>query len=74
VGVPGWNVPGDVVPDFLDPAVLDDPFEAYAELHERCPVFEMPQTGLSLVTRYWRITERSLEIVWTEGNPAVAGR
>ena len=22
----------------------------------------------------WRITERSLEILWTEGNPAVAGR
>jgi len=36
----------------LDPAVLDDPFEAYAGLHERCPVFEMPQTGLFLVTRY----------------------
>jgi len=52
VGLRGWNVPGDVVPDFLDPAVLDDPFEAYAELHERCPVFEMPQTGLFLVTRY----------------------
>ena len=52
MSLPGGHVPGAVVPNFLDPAVLDDPFEAYTELHERCPVFEMPQTGLFLVTRY----------------------
>ena len=31
--MPGGHVPGAVVPNFLDPAVLDDPFEAYTELH-----------------------------------------
>lgn len=37
---------------FLDPAVQDDPFEVYADMHERCPVHRLPETGLVMVTRY----------------------
>ena len=27
----------------LDPLIQDDPWDFYAELHERCPVFPMPE-------------------------------
>lgn len=37
---------------FLDPAVQDDPFEVYARMHDECPVYRMPETGLYMVTRY----------------------
>ena len=37
---------------FMDPAIQDDPFETYAEMHERCPVYRMPETGLVMVTKY----------------------
>jgi len=36
----------------LDPAVQDAPWDFYAELHERCPVFPMPELGAVMVTRY----------------------
>jgi cytochrome P450 len=36
----------------LDPVIQDDPWEFYADLHERCPVFPMPQIGAVMVTRY----------------------
>ena len=36
----------------LDPAVQDEPWEFYRELHERCPVFPMPEIGAVMVTRY----------------------
>lgn len=37
---------------FLDPAVLDDPFEFYASLQAKAPVYKVPETGMYLVTRY----------------------
>ncbi|MFT5269759.1 MAG: cytochrome P450 [Acidimicrobiales bacterium] len=37
---------------FMDPAVQDDPFATYAEMHERCPVYRLPETGLVMVTKY----------------------
>jgi cytochrome P450 len=37
---------------FLDPAVQDDPFEVYARMHDECPVYRMPETGLYMVSRY----------------------
>jgi len=36
----------------LDPAVQDEPWDFYAELRERCPVFPMPEIGAVVVTRY----------------------
>ena len=27
---------------FLDPVVQDDPFDVYAEMHEKCPVYRLP--------------------------------
>ncbi len=37
---------------FLDPAVLDDPFPAYAELHARCPVHHDPSSDQYVVVGY----------------------
>jgi cytochrome P450 len=42
---------------FLDPAVQDDPFETYAELHEKCPVYKVPENGLYMVTKYEDVRE-----------------
>ncbi len=36
----------------LDPAIQDDPWDFYQELHEHCPVFPMPAIGAVMVTRY----------------------
>jgi cytochrome P450 len=36
----------------LDPAIQDDPWDFYQELHERCPVFPMPEIGAVMVSRY----------------------
>jgi cytochrome P450 len=36
----------------LDPKIQDDPWEFYQELHERCPVFPMPEIGAVMVSRY----------------------
>ena len=36
----------------LDPAIQDDPWDFYTELHEQCPVFPMPEIGAVMVTRY----------------------
>ncbi len=36
----------------LDPAVQDSPWDFYAELHEKCPVFPIPEMGAVMVTRY----------------------
>ncbi len=36
----------------LDPAIQDDPWDFYQELHEQCPVFPMPEIGAVMVTRY----------------------
>jgi cytochrome P450 len=40
------------IPSFLDPAVQDDPFDAYALMREHCPVHRLPENGLHMVTRY----------------------
>jgi len=37
---------------FMDPAIQDDPFATYAEMHEKCPVYRLPETGLVMVTKY----------------------
>lgn len=36
----------------LDPAVQADPFEFYHKLHNECPVYRMPETGMYVVTRF----------------------
>lgn len=36
----------------LDPAVQDSPWDFYAELHEQCPVFPIPELGAVMVTKY----------------------
>ena len=46
------DTPPELQASFMDPAVQDDPFEVYAEMHERCPVHRLPETGLVMVTKY----------------------
>ena len=36
----------------LDPLVNSEPWEMYAEIHKECPVYQMPETGAFLVTKY----------------------
>ena len=36
----------------LDPAIQDDPWDFYRDLHEQCPVFPMPEIGAVMVSRY----------------------
>ena len=36
----------------LDPAVQADPFPFYRKLHQECPVYRMPETGMYVVTRF----------------------
>jgi len=40
------------IPSFFDPAVQDDPFEAYELMHAQCPVHQLPENGLFMVTKY----------------------
>ena len=40
------------IPSFLDPATLDDPFDVYAELQARCPVYRLPENDTYMLTRY----------------------
>lgn len=42
---------------FFDPAVQDDPFAVYAEMHERCPVHRLPESGLVMITKYDDVRE-----------------
>ena len=42
---------------FLDPVIQDDPFDAYEDLRRNCPVYELPETGLFMVTRYEDVRE-----------------
>ena len=37
------------IPSFFDPAVQDDPFEAYEMMHAQCPVHQLPENGLFMV-------------------------
>ncbi len=36
----------------LDPEIQNEPWDFYAELHEKCPVFPMPEIGAVMVTKY----------------------
>ena len=36
----------------LDPHVNSEPWDMYAEIHKECPVYQMPETGAFLVTKY----------------------
>jgi len=36
----------------LDPSIQDDPWDFYSELHEKCPVFPMPEIGAVMVTKF----------------------
>ena len=36
----------------LDPRVQSDPKDFYAQLHETCPVYRMPETGMYMITRF----------------------
>lgn len=40
------------VPSFFDPAVQDDPFDAYEVMREQCPVHRLPENDLFMITRY----------------------
>ena len=40
------------IPSFVDARTLDDPFDAYAQLHARCPVYRVPENDTYLITRY----------------------
>ena len=44
----------DQVSDFsmLDPAVSSEPWDFFKLLHEQCPVYQMPETGAFVITRY----------------------
>lgn len=46
------TAPNSIDASFMDPAIQDDPFATYAEMHERCPVHRLPETGLVMVTKY----------------------
>ena len=37
---------------FLDPAVSSAPWDFYEVLHEQSPVYQIPETGAFVVTRY----------------------
>ena len=37
---------------YLDPAISSEPWNFYELLHKECPVYQMPETGAFLVTRY----------------------
>ncbi len=37
---------------FMDPQVMSDPYEFYETLQQQQPVYQMPETGMFMVTRY----------------------
>ena len=36
----------------LNPAVSSEPWDFYEVLHEQCPVYQIPETGAYVITRY----------------------
>lgn len=36
----------------LDPNVQSDPYEFYGKMHKECPVYQMPETGMYIVSKY----------------------
>jgi cytochrome P450 len=43
--------------DLFSPAALEDPYHLYARLRRDSPVFELPGTGMHLVTRHRDVLE-----------------
>ena len=50
----------DVEGSFLDPATLSDPYDFYRQLHERCPVYQVPDFGFYMVDPLRRRPVRTL--------------
>jgi cytochrome P450 family 144 len=46
----------------LDPAVLDDPYPFYAELHAKAPVWEIPDTGVFVVSTFALLAEAAARV------------
>ncbi|MDB5430868.1 MAG: cytochrome [Caulobacter sp.] len=46
---------------FLDPKVQDDPFDFYRALHAQAPVYQMPETGMYMVSRYDDLREMLMD-------------
>lgn len=46
------SMPCPVEHTILDPAIQTDPWDFYRELHDRCPVFPIPEIGGVMVTKY----------------------
>ncbi len=61
---------------FFDPAVLDDPFATYAAMHERCPVYRLPENDLVMVTTYEDVREMLVDTEAFSSQPSAgaAGR
>jgi cytochrome P450 len=43
---------GGVTASLMDPAVQSCPFEFYRQLHEHCPVYQLPENGMWVISRY----------------------
>lgn len=68
--------PHEALPEInslLDPAVLDDPFETYAEMRERCPVHHLPEMDLHIVTRFDDAKQVLTDPVTFSNNPSAKG-
>ena len=37
---------------FLDPATQSCPYEAYKTLRSECPVYQIPEVGFYMITKY----------------------
>ncbi|MFN3255217.1 MAG: cytochrome P450 [Ilumatobacter sp.] len=61
------------IPSFFDPAVQDDPFEAYELMREHCPVHRLPENGLYMVTRYDDVKSVLSDRERFSSNPVGAG-
>ena len=42
----------EIQSSLMDPQVQSCPWDLYRQLHQRCPVYRMPETGFFLVTRW----------------------
>ena len=61
---------------FLDPAIQDDPFATYAEMHQSCPVYRLPENGLVMVTKYDDVRSMLTDVETFSSQPSrgAAGR
>ena len=58
------------IPSFFDPATQSDPFDAYALMHEHCPVHQLPENGLFMVTKYDDVKATLTDAEQFSSNPA----